>query len=423
MPIKKHKKKAESGIDLDKIRFQAEVELERILEEDFALAQYYDIFDNREQLESITNEMLSNTLLLSPVIAPRIYNLCQEIQEKLGFDEKIDFYLQSSADINAFSINGFDFVPHIICFTSSLIQNMTDDELRFVIGHEMGHLIYDHNKLDIIQKFLNKSEGERIPAMIALHYLRFIKYAEISSDRVGFLAIPEIKVATHTFFKLSCGLSEEDLNFDADEYLKQLDRIREIGVGNLYTTHPNSMIRIKALMDFAASELSPHKAKKPISAKKLNDNVLDLLSLLETKPKKEKDKKIVEFLSAVGMYMASYDPQTMREKWNALYDWISDYTTQPEVYLEFKDRDAMMRQKRRICKYYADRQDSDKFTLLQRVVYLTLMDGRLEQEEKKRLIDIGASINISADAVNLIIREASEAYLEPDIKMKLGDLQ
>ena len=116
------------------------------MEEDYALASYYDIFDNKDELENITNHMLANTVKLNKVIAPRLYDLCAEIQEFFGYKEPIDFYLYATSEVNAFSINGFGIVPHIICFTSSLIQQLNDDELRFVIGHEIGHLIYRHSR-------------------------------------------------------------------------------------------------------------------------------------------------------------------------------------------------------------------------------------------------------------------------------------
>ncbi len=413
-------KKAAGPYDFAKIRYSAETEIERVLEKDFALEQYYDIFDNRDEVEAITNEMLSNTVLLSEPIAPRIYSICNEIQTKLGVAEKIDFYLQSSAEINAFSINGYDYVPNIICFTSALIQQMNDDELRFVIGHEIGHLIYDHNKLDVVKRFLNKSEGERLPAMITLHYLRFIKYAEISADRVGYIAMPDIHVVTNTFFKLTCGLSQEHLNFVAAEYLKQLDRIREIGVGDLYSSHPNSMIRIQSLMHFAESELAPQPVAKPLSRDQVDARVSDLLALLETRPKKEKDQKIVEFLAAVGLYMATFDEDSLEAKWNLLFDWISDYTTQPEIYLKYQNAAEIKKRVKAICKHYATQQDNDKFALLEQIVCVTLIDGRLELGEKQRLAEIAAAVNISPDALTLIIRKASENVLTPNKKFLRG---
>ena len=412
-----------SAYDYAKLRYKAEAEIDRVLEEDFSMAQYYDIFDDKDDLESFTNEMLSNNVLLSPAIAPRIYTICNEIKQKLGFDEQIDFYLQSNTEVNAFSLNGFGMVPHIISITSALIQLMTDDELRYVIGHEIGHLIYKHTKLSIVNRFLNKKEDERLPAMLTLHYLRYVKYAEISADRIGYIAMPNINVVTNTFFKLTCGLSEQHLNFIASEYLKQLDRIKEIGAGDLFSSHPNPMIRIQALMDFAASDLSPLGVDASLSAIELDERVESLLLLMEKHPKKQREIKIVEFLATLGTYMAYYDEDSFQQKYNMLYDWISDYSSQPEVYLNFENLEEIREKVEEICQYYAQQQDSDKFSLLERIVFITLMDGRLEPEEKKRLMELGTALQVSPDALNLIIRNCSENYLAPNKKVMMKEMK
>lgn len=414
-----HKGK-KNKLDFAKLRFIGETELVKILEEDYSFAQYYDIFDNREELENITSIMLSNAVLLSPIIAPRIFSICNEIQDKLGFHEAIDFYLLASSEMNAFSINGLGIVPHLISFNSALIKQMTDDELRFVIGHEIGHLIYGHSKLDLVQKFIFKNPESRPPAMVTLHYYRFVKYSEISADRIGFIAMPDIDVVTKVLFKLHCGLSDQYLNFNVQEYLKQLERIKDYSIGDIFSSHPNPMIRIQALMYFSNSALANTSSKNALSETEMNDNIFKLLELLEFHPKQESDLHKVEFLSAAGLYLASLVEESYEQKWHMLYDWISDYTSQPEKYLDFENHEALALKTKQICKHYATQQDVDKFFLMEKLVCLTLSDGRLEPEEKKLLLEIATMLNISVDATNLIIRTNSESSLQPNRKMKLN---
>lgn len=128
----------------------------------------------------------------------------------------------------------------------------------------------------------------------------------------------------------------------------------------------------------------------------------------------------MEFLAAVGLYMATYDKDGLEDKWNLLYDWISDYTTQPEVYLHYRSTAEIQRRVKNICKYYAEQQDNDKFMLMEQIVCVTLIDGRLELEEKKRLAKIAKAISISLDALNLIIRKCSENVLTPNKKFMQG---
>mgnify|MGYP000858290818 CR=1 FL=1 len=403
-------------IDYKKLRFQPEMELERILEEEFSLSQYFDVFDNKDELETVTNEMLSNALLLNRIVAPRIYDLCDEIKTKLDFNEAIDFYLYANAEANAFSLNGFGLVPHIISFTSSLIQQVSDDELRWIIGHEIGHLIYLHNKLDVAQRFIPKGEDDRPPAGMTIHYFRYLNYSEISADRIGFIAMPDIETVTKSLFKLTYGLSNEHFNLDINEYMKQLERIKEMNVGNLYSSHPNSMIRIKALLDFSASDLFLPDREGTIPASSLDEKILNNLQLLEIHPKNDRERKFVDFLSAAGMYMACCDEESMSQKWDVLYNWISDYTSQPEQYLQFETYDDIVKQTTKICHQFAKEASDDIFPLLERIIAITLLDGRLEPEEKKRLFEISSMMNVSQDAMNLTIKRVSENYLAPNRK-------
>ncbi len=407
------------AFDFRKLRYSGETDLVRILEEDYALKTYYDIFDNRDELENITNHMLANTVKLNRVIAPRLYKLCAEIQKYLGFREPIDFYLFASSEINAFSFYGFGIVPHIICFTSSLIQQLNDDELRFVIGHELGHLIYKHSQLDVVNKILANRENEEIPAALAIYFLRWQRYAEVSCDRIGYLAKPDIKTIGTVFFKFASGLNENYLNFNVDEYLKQLDRIRKIAVGDFYSSHPNNLVRIQNLLLFARSELWPgNKGKAALTEKVLNRRMMDLMNLLEVHPKKEKEIKAVEFYSSVGLYLARASGEISEKVWKTLYDWLADYTTQPEHYLVRRSKKNLSDRVAEICRYYVRRHDGDKYDLFERLAQLALLDGRLEQSEKDRLYEIGKLLHISKDEITHTIRRTSETFLSPSRKMQ-----
>ena len=150
--------------DFSLLRFHGEQNLVKLLEEDFALKNYYDIFENKEELKQIVSQLLSDSVRLNKIIAPRLYNICKKASQILQFNEAIEFYIVSSIEVNAFSINGFGFVPHMICLTSSLVQLLDDQELLFVIGHEIGHLVYKHSQLYVVSSLLSNREEEQVPA-------------------------------------------------------------------------------------------------------------------------------------------------------------------------------------------------------------------------------------------------------------------
>ena len=71
--------------------------------------------------------------------AKRLAKLTKGLAEKEGMP--LDFKVYISEDVNAFALpNGS------IRFYTGLMDLMTDDELRFVIGHEIGHVKEGHAK-------------------------------------------------------------------------------------------------------------------------------------------------------------------------------------------------------------------------------------------------------------------------------------
>jgi len=394
-------------------RYEGEVALLKILEDDFALKNYYDIFDNEEELKNLVNSLLSDGVKLSKVIAPRLYDICSQVKEKLNYTEEIDFFVISSVDFNAFSIHGFGYMPHMICLNSALIQFFNDEELAFVIGHEIGHLMFLHSQLRVVSRLLSESESKSISNQVKHLFSRWSQYAEISSDRIGFIAQPNLETIGKVFFKLSSGLSEEHLKFDIREYLKQLDNMKNITESDFHSSHPNNLIRLKCLELFSHSEL--YKASKANSTQKdkLQSETQEILDLLEYHPQDEDEKAIVEFISSVGMLMACTDGNINPTEIETIYDLLSDFTSQPYNYLNFKDEQELQERSNAICAYYAQTKNDYKYILYKHIVFLAVCDGRLDEIEKKTLYDIAKNLGIGEDRMKDIIRSISADYLRP----------
>jgi hypothetical protein len=64
--------KKKGKIDFETLRFKGELDMKKTLEEDFALSNYYDIFDKEDEVIEATNTMLSNTVRLNNLMAPRL---------------------------------------------------------------------------------------------------------------------------------------------------------------------------------------------------------------------------------------------------------------------------------------------------------------------------------------------------------------
>ena len=122
-------------------------------------------------------------------LLPDFYKLCQEVKEALSFDEPVDFYITGDSSLNAFSVSAEqEGQPHIINVNSSLFELMSDDELRFVIGHELGHIINKDTALTRLIYFVFPPQSTTPHITLQYKIRLHDQLAELVADRYGYIA-------------------------------------------------------------------------------------------------------------------------------------------------------------------------------------------------------------------------------------------
>lgn len=227
------------------------------------LLQDPDVIRIRDQIEryekkgpmGVRRHLLSTSVRLSRSMSPALHRMADECGEKLGLAMPLELYAYSSPQFNAAC-----FKPEegrlFIMFSSSLLEAFTEQELLFVMGHELGHHVYQHHDIPI-GYILRGDEKPR--ANLALELFAWSRYAEISADRAGAFCACDLDSVARALFKLASGLtSDKVVQFSLDEFLKQLDDMMlsdaEPGQGaqmqDWFSTHPFSPLRVKALKLF-----------------------------------------------------------------------------------------------------------------------------------------------------------------------------
>jgi len=204
----------------------------------------------------------ADSLRLSPRQCPRIYKLMREAAAVLDMREP-DMYLMQTPMVNAFA-TGME--RHTLVLTSSIVEMLNEEELRTVIGHELGHIKSGHMLYRTMAVFLG------IVGMVAARNLPFVniltevlmyalydwtRKSELTADRAGLLVAQDIDVALKLELKLAGGAHALGDDMSIAEFLKQADDYEDMDSSLLnvyykfditrFQTHPFPALRAREL--------------------------------------------------------------------------------------------------------------------------------------------------------------------------------
>ncbi len=172
---------------------------------------------------------------------------------------KPEMFVSQSPLANAYTI-GMD-TPFIV-ITSGMYDLMTHDEMRFVVGHEVGHALSGHAVYRTMLMHLMRLAssfgfiplgGWALRAIVAA-LLEWQRKSELSGDRAGLLCAQDLDVAIRVELKLAGGSRLDKL--DSQAFLAQAREYERSGdmrdgllkLLNLeLQTHPFSVLRAAAL--------------------------------------------------------------------------------------------------------------------------------------------------------------------------------
>jgi len=199
--------------------------------------------------ESHLSNLLSHSIRITKDILPNVTKSINRVFQRLEIENQFNFFVtadsyQANAACSLMSVSS---KPDII-LTSKLIDLLSDKELEFVIGHEVAHYIYQHALYPNHQNEENRN--------LKLNILNLSRAAEISADRIGFLACGNLEASLRANLKLASGLNEKHLNFKFSAYLDQLRELETLGKSEtqLWSTHPSFLIRMQALIWFSMTK-------------------------------------------------------------------------------------------------------------------------------------------------------------------------
>lgn len=264
--------------------------------------------------------LLAESIRLSRNMAPQVSAALADCRAALGFHEPVEVYLRPEPVYGAFCARGRA-GPLVVGLTSRLLDEFSPEELRFVMGHELGHALFRHHDIPMpITATIEDIGGTLVSRAAQLRLFVWCRAAEVSADRAGLLCCRDADVAATAFFKLASGIARPSIKVDLEAFASQIESIasapsattREHDDDTLdcFATHPYTPVRVRALLAFARSRLfseslgDPKKGDLPMEdVERVVEADLSLMEpsyLEETTPESERLRRAL-YLSGVAV--------------------------------------------------------------------------------------------------------------------------
>lgn len=213
----------------------------------------------------IGTRSLERYIKVTPNNYPDLWQLVNTLQKKWQI-ETLDIYLNPTSEINA---SASDFGRDFIILNQGLLDTTQElSYLRFVIGHELGHIGLGHSWLRVIAYQLDNAYAYHwIGALFQFLLLRYFRMKELSADRIGLISCGNLGASIETLAAITLNKSRPSGSEirQAVEYLRNGHTEVSDDIQELFSTHPDVFERVRELEIFAKeiglSPKFPHSPK------------------------------------------------------------------------------------------------------------------------------------------------------------------
>ena len=331
------------------------------------------------------NVMEGHSFKVEKRLMSHLYDLFYDVKAKLGFEEDVDFYITGDSSVNAFAVaSSKEGEPHIINVNSGLVDLMTDDELRFVVGHEIGHLMNKDTELLKLIYFIFPPNANQ-PLVLQYKIRLWQQLSELVADRYGYMAIPDLEVCVSAFFKMASGLdlSKIDMQMDVfiEENLKHLEYFKE-GQGLNTANHPVNPVRVQSLNLFAGCA----------SDEELQEKMTEVIEILLKLRNSPIDYYTGYYIATAGLMVAAADENITEKELEHILGNLSSYQMFPRKFLdnvcEQNVQEIFMDCVKNILEINPGMRDS----LFDYMIGLVLTDRMFNDKEVEFLFGVGKNI-------------------------------
>jgi Zn-dependent protease with chaperone function len=208
---------------------------------------------------------LSDSVRVSDEQFAHLHTMLQDACDILDLEKVPPMYVNQDPKPSAMCI-GLD--EPIIVVSTGLVELLDEEEMRAVVGHEVGHALSGHSVYRTILLFLTNLALKvawiplgNVAIMAIVTALReWFRKSELSADRAGLLVGQDLEASMRGLMKLAGGNHLHEMNVEA--FLRQADEYEAGGdlrdsvlkiMNVLPRSHPFTTVRAAELRKWAAT--------------------------------------------------------------------------------------------------------------------------------------------------------------------------
>ena len=213
-------------------------------------------------------ENLASSVQVGENQLPHLHQLLVDACKTLDL-EVPQLYVRQHPMPNAYTFAMRGKQPFVVMHTS-LIDLLTDEEVKAVIGHELGHLKCEHGVYLTLANLIVLAAGQISPLGTVLaqglqaQMLEWLRCAEFTCDRAALLATQDPRVVASVLMKLAGGSPTLAPKLNVDAFLAQARAYDDLSSSQLgemlkqaqtaQLSHPVPVLRAREIDRWASSK-------------------------------------------------------------------------------------------------------------------------------------------------------------------------
>jgi len=189
-----------------------------------------------------------------------VYGLYQDALKTLDAPDEYPIFMSQTPIVNA---GAYGMEQPFIILNSGTVRLLEDEELTYVIGHEIAHIMSDHVLYRTMTVILINLANMGFPIVglaaraVLVALLEWSRKAELSCDRAGLLTIQDPEIVMRTMLKMAGGGNADETSLQ--EFIVQAEEYQQGGdvadqvfkvLNLMFQTHPFYVLRVSELREW-----------------------------------------------------------------------------------------------------------------------------------------------------------------------------